>query len=701
MPLMTRLRESLTKVFGIFALLFIIYIILDWGLDVTNRKGRRDNRDIIGNVNGQIIRYNQFNELLRQATEDYKRQTKGKEADDDISAQLRQRSWDQMVTQMLVDQQIKQIGLKITDQELNEWVRGDNPPEMLTRFFSDSTGKFNRAAYEQAMNDPRLKSEWVKIEPELRKQRLQEKLRTLMCASVVVSDGEISQRFKDMSTLLTTKYALFDPARYISDTAVHVTDDDVKTYYNENQDEFKRQHTRKLKYVQFLETPSASDSAAVLDELVNLKKQIEGGADFLEQATTYSETPVSDSIFIKPGQGSAERDSKIFGTAVGSIVGPFIDNDGYHLIKILDTRKGKEPYLHASHILWKINPGDDTTKIYTEARSVLARIKKGEDFADLARLYSKDGSASNGGDLGWNGKGRWVKPFEDAAFKLKVGEVSGLVRSQFGIHIIKVTGRDDREVRIADIHMSIKPSSQTRDNVLQNAKDFAYLAKEGDFDNEAKISKLEVQETQQFAKGPVVPGIGMNDILVKFTFDKKLGSVCEPVRINGGYGVFKISEIKEAGIRPFDEVTEMIRSKVLQKKRIEKVGAVAQQAYTKLAPNDSLGVLKQFDPLLNVLAVGPFSSAQGIPGIGRDFNFIATALRLQPGEISKPFEGTRGYYIVQLVSKTPFDSAGFLSRKTGLRNQILQEKRQRLINDWLTKLKDDASIEDDRDKFFR
>jgi peptidyl-prolyl cis-trans isomerase D len=700
MPLMSNIRERLATIFGVFAAFFIIYIIFDWGMDITGRKSRGGGpNDVMGEVNGQTLHASQFNELVREAAERQKQQT-GKEPDDDAYQQLRQQQWDNLITQILIDQEIEKLGLTVTDQELVNWVRGDNPPESLVRRFTDSTGKFNREMYDMALNDPRLKTEWAKIENDLRREKGQQKLAMVLYSAANVSDGEVKQRFLDQNVRLTANYVLYDPGKYIADTAITATDDDIAKYYKENQDEYKQNAVRKLKYVQFSETPSQSDSAMVLNELNTLNQQIEKGVDFVEQAKTYSETPPSDT-YVKRGELGQQRENAVFGSKPGSVVGPILDTDGYHLIKILDTRKGKDLSVRASHILWMINSTSDTVKIYDEAKKILARARKGEDFASLARMYSQDGSAAGGGDLGWNGKGRWVKQFEDAAFRMKPGEISSLVRSQFGLHIIKVTGRDDREVKIADIYMSIKPSAQTKDQIFQNAQDFSYLAKQGDFEKEAALSKYQVLETSQFAKGPVVPGIGYHDLAMKFAYEKKLGDVSEPMRVSGGYAVFKVSDIKEEGTKPLDEVKEAIRQRVINKKRMEKVGLIAKEAYAKIGTGDDLSVLKRNDPLAQVLTVANFSLNGAVPGIGRDFQFVGTAMRLNKNEISKPFEGLRGYYIIQLTDKVTPDSAAFQAQRQSLGKQMLQERRQRYINDWIAKLKESAKIKDEREKFFR
>nr|WP_312214808.1 peptidylprolyl isomerase [Clostridioides sp.] len=139
--------------------------------------------------------------------------------------------------------------------------------------------------------------------------------------------------------------------------------------------------------------------------------------------------------------------------------------------------------VEASHIL--IKTVDDNNKEFSKekkeaakkkAENVLKEVKDGGDFADLAKKYSQDSSASSGGSLGFFGKGQMVEPFEKAAFSLKVGEVSDLVESQFGYHIIKVTDKKKDETSFEDAKSTIKQSilgekySEKVDKLTKSAK---------------------------------------------------------------------------------------------------------------------------------------------------------------------------------------------------------------------------------------
>jgi hypothetical protein len=120
-----------------------------------------------------------------------------------------------------------------------------------------------------------------------------------------------------------------------------------------------------------------------------------------------------------------------------------------------------------------------------------------------------------------------------------------------------------------------------------------------------------------------------------------------------------------------------------------------------LGPNGDLAVAARTVKNVVDQKTGPFKAQDAPPGIGRDNAFIGHVVSLKPNEISKPFEGSRGYYIVKLLSKSAFDSTQYASTKNTLKEQLLQEKRNRMFSDWLTALRDKADIEDLRDKFYR
>jgi peptidyl-prolyl cis-trans isomerase D len=703
MAVLSDIREKFPKfIIAGAAVIFILLIIFDWGFDITGRKGRGGAQaEILGMVNGKEVNHRLFSELVRRAVENQKKQQNA-DIDAETEREIRSQVWNQLIDEMLIEQEIDRLGISVSDQEIRDIVMGPNPPEYLVQQFKDSTGTFRRDAYQNAMRDPQNKQAWIQVEEGIRQEQKRRKLQSLLLATTIVSESEVRQRFLDRTMTMNANYVLFDFNRLVPDSAVTVLDDDLQKQYESHPGDFQAKASRKVKYVSFYQTASAEDSAAVEKDAENYLDQAKSGVmDFTELAKTYSEIPVTDAFF-KHGELSKQKEDAIFSAKKGDIVGPVKDNDGIHLIKILDQRQGTTEYIKVSHILLNFVPGPDSLKVIQKARALLAQARSGVDFAKLARENSQDyGSAVQGGELGWASRDRFVKPFSDAAFRARVGEFVGPVRTQFGWHIIKVAGRDRREIKIADLALKVKASGLTIDDALKKAEDFASLAKDEGFEKAAENSVYQVFETPEFQKTGSIPGIGQNDALTNFAFTNKLGSVSETIYLRDRVIVAKVSSVREDGIRPIEEVKSVVKSMAMRQKKLDKIREQVEAFYKTLSPSSDIISAVRSNPNLIAQNTGAFKPVDVIPGIGRDLKFMGAVLALRQGELSKPIEGNRGFFIIQLLSKTPFDSVKYNSDHESLSAQLLQEKRNRALSEWHTALREKANIVDHRDKFFR
>ena len=710
MPIMTRMRDSMPVILFGLLIAFLITIVFEWGMDYLGIRGGQ--QDFVGKVNGKKITYREFSELVKTMSDNAKAQS-GQEPDDATSREIRDQAWQSIVTERLVAEEVKRLGITVSDQELRDWVFGDNPPQELRRNFTDSTGNFNREMYEQVLTNPNQyiqdpngrdpqygAKKLQEFEKMLRQQRIQAKLQSMVMASVRVTDGEMMQRFADGSVSYDAQYALFDPSVLVKDADVQLTDDDLRGYYKENIDQYKFDASRKLKYVLFLEKASSADTSTRRRDMEDVASKAKNGADFLNLVYTYSDRPDSGVVFHR-GELSPALDNAVFAASPGSVVGPVEDPEGLHLVKVLEVKKGKNEYVHAAHILLPLQT-PDSAAVKTLAADVARQARGGKDFAALAREYSKDGSnAQSGGDLGWFTKGRMVPAFEKAVFGGKTGEIVGPVRTPFGLHIIRILGREDRDVKLAHVLMKITSSSQSKNDIADRAKDFAYNARESEFTKEAQQTGLDVREAQVEEKTMVIPGVGVNEAASRWAFSAKVGAVSEPYTIANGSVVLCVAESKDAGVRPFDEVKESLKPLELRKKKMERAKELASEARAKLAPGDSLTKLTTFDPRVAVQRTGSFTAAGTILGVGRDPAFIGAATGLSAGQISPPVSGVRGAYLIQLLGRTAFDSSAFAAQKEVLRSRTMQEIRNRFLSEWVTRLKEKADIEDKRDNFYR
>ncbi len=700
---MSKMRDNMPAILVGLLILFVAMIVFEWGMDITGRNNMQYTGNVIGKVNGEEITYPDFEKALNNAVEQYRTSTK-KDPDSQTMSELRDEIWNQMVNQILIKQAARRLGIVVTDQEIVNWVT-NNPetlPDPIKKYFEDSTGHINRQILQGALSStrPDVEQFWTSVQEYLQQQRLQDKLASRLYSAVRIPESTLRMQFEQQNEKLNAAYVLFPAATLFPDSTIKVSESEMRDYYYSHQDEYKTQPTRALKYVVLPVVPSAQDSADIKSEIDRVAALAQTGTDFIELVKEYSDTPYNDK-FVSHGQLDPAIEEEALAAKKGQIVGPFLASDGYHLIKIMDEQTGKNEYVHAAHILIHVIPGPDSMSSYKVADRIIKEARSGANFAALAEKYSQDpGSASRGGDLGWFGKGMMVAPFEKAAFAARVGQVVGPVRTQFGLHIIKVLGKDSRELKIADIKMGIKTSGQTKEDIKQRAEDFIYVAKQDGFDKAANTIRVGVQQTPPFAKGGFIPTVGNYPETATWAFKGSLGAISSVTTISQGDAVFMISGIKNAGVTPFRDLKMQINNILVSKKQIDKALVYATGLEKKLSPTDSLNKMVQLDPRLRYAVTGQFPPASYVPGVGRDYAFVAEANRLNPGQISKPVAGSSGVYIIQLLSKTPFDSTSFKIQRMTMMQQQMQQEKQRIVSDWLQNLKNSASIVDNRSRFF-
>jgi len=205
----------------------------------------------------------------------------------------------------------------------------------------------------------------------------------------------------------------------------------------------------------------------------------------------------------------------------------------------------------------------------------------------------------------------------------------------------------------------------------------------------------------------MVPGIGTLESLNKFAFKnaksffkKDVGEVSEAYQVTNGYVVVKVVDEKKEGVRPFDEVKESLKPRALREKKMAQLKNTVQQKYSSLGENGDLNSLTS-DPNVSVQTTGEFALGGFVPTLGREFAVSGAAKLGAVGKVLPPVQSLRGFYLVKILSRTPFDSSAFNVQKKMMSAQILQGKKQQVLSQWLEKLKEAASIEDNRENFYR
>jgi peptidyl-prolyl cis-trans isomerase D len=694
MGMMAKMRSLAPAFIITVGALFVLFMVIS-DSNVLEAIGGPTN--YIGSVNGVEISYKEFQSAVERQRETQKQQT-GNDIPEDQFDQFREQVWESMVTQKLIEQEVQRLGITVSDEEVKDIILSDDPPAFLKQNFIDSLGIFNREAYEEAIFNPQNEQILLQAEEFVRQSRFSEKLQSLLEAGITITQDEIKRKFIDQNIYMNAQFALFEIGLF-PDSVLNITDADLKEYYNNHPDKFKINAQRKLKYVLFNNEPSHADSMLVVKNLENVKEMAEKDtSDFKYFVDIYSEQTFSiDTLSVSQLSGNAIkvlRDAKN-----GAIVGPFASNKGgYELYHLLKTIPSDQKFVEVSHILIS-QMGDDEANL-AEANRIYEELMSGADFSEMALEYSKDpGSAKNGGNLGWFGKGQMVKEFEDASFNGKIGEIQKPIKTSFGYHIILVNDVSTKNYVVESIYNAVIESATTRDARYTAANDFAYLAQKNGFEKEANLMNYSIQQTGSFMmKSTSIPGLGANKRLIGFAFDNGLNSVSEVHKIPTGYVVAQVSEVISEGLENFDDIQSRVRQLVVIEKQFEKSLALAQEVMKKAG--DDLDKVKEIDPKVQVGTTGRFNTTTAIPTVGKDKAFIYTALQMKVGETSKPIKGLKGYYVIHLNEKTPFDSTMFNNQLPTLRNNIIQEKKNAALNNWIAQIREQADIVDNRYIFY-
>lgn len=692
MAMMAKMRSLAPAFILTVGGLFVLFMIIS-DSNVLEALGGRTNN--IGVVNGTPITYQQFQQSFEQQRE-MQQQQAGQDLTEDQVERLREQVWDGLVSSVLFQQMIDSYGLSVSDDEVRDIILGENPPDFLKQNFIDSLGNFNRQLYEQALFDPQNREVLIQAEEFVRQNRLTSKLQSLIFASVTVGEDEVKRKYIEQNTNLDVEYVLFD-LNSVADSLIKVEDTDLRAYYEKNKNQYKMQAQRKLKYVLFSNLPSSEDSSMVKRSLESVKNRIEDDTtSFKELAEIYSELPYSKDT-LSVSALTPEVVNALNNARDREVVGPFLTTQGYELIKYLGKISTNEVMARASHIL--INQFSEDEENLKEANRIYDELKAGADFSQTAKQFSKDpGSAVRGGDLGYFGKGMMVPEFEQAVFSGRIGEVQKPVKSPFGYHIIKVTDKANYNFVIERIVNQIKQSATTRDRMYTAAVDFAYLARKNNFEKEAELLGYQIQETPLFVKTTTIPGLGANQRLIDFSFENGMNTIGDPFKVFNGYVVVQIAEVATEHFKPFEDVKEQIRPLVIREKKFEVLKARAEQVHKKI--NGDIEKVPQFASDVVLQQTGNFLPSTGnVPTLGRDFAFISKALKMDLNKVSDPIKGQRGYIIMKVLSRTPFNEEQYASQSANIRNTLLQEKRNRYARTWIDKLKENADITDNRHIF--
>ena len=701
---MNKLRDKMPVIIIVVIVAFLATIVFEWGM---NLMGLREDRMLFAKVNGEEITYQQFEQAVEQQAAQMRQQNNGKDIDEAQMQQIRDQVWNGLITQTITKEAMRKYNITVSDKEILDWIynRPEQLPDPIKRNFMDSTGVFNVGFYQQAlgMKTKEATQFWTQVEGYLREVLQSEKLQAVLTAGVRVTEADVLQKYKDDKIFANISYSGLDFSM-ITDTSMNnPSNEEMKKYYDAHKEDFKVDESVKFKYVVFSDAATAEDTAAAQKYLEVLIKDLKTAtledSSLIRLVNDNSVSPFSDT-YQKPNAFGSDATKFLFSAKPGDVSDIIIGNDGYKVIRLIDSKEGEDTYVNASHIL--VNFGTDTAAAKKKAEDIFKRVKAGEDINTLAQQLSDEPSAkTQKGDLGWFTKGAMVKEFEEASMNAKDGEIVGPVKTQFGFHIIQVKGKSKKEFKVAEIKKTVTAGARTKDIAKKKAESFYLDVDKGaNIDTLAKQVNLVCTTTPDVLKDGFIPGAGQNKKLMKLALDSRPKKVFEPVKIQGGYGVYELIEKTPAGYRNFDSIkTTMVKPKVVEQKKFAVLKQMATDLRAKIQNND-IKSLSTLTPPSVVETADSVSVSKPAPKIGQDFAVSDAIFTLKQGEISQPVKGSKGYYLIQLNNVTPFNNDDYLKAYNEIRNGLLAQKKQSVVQEWLQKMQNEADIIDNRDRFF-
>ena len=396
----------------------------------------------IGSIKGEDIDFTSFQSLFEEFSYNYSLNNGTSPSPSDVLL-LREQVWEKFIQDIAFQSEYDKLGITVTSPELVEMVQGNNiHPVVRQAFTSPETGVFESEQvvfFLKNLSSQSIEQQqfWSNFERNLIPLRLRDKYESLISKTNYVNKLESKREYITSNQSASISY-LYVPFYSISDSLVTVSDNELKSFLFNNKDDYQQEESRSIKYISFDVNPSIDDTLYIKNEMNNLKTLINQSS--------------SDSIFASINSDDLDyfislREDEIinlFGSdyKLGDIIDPQISNNQYVFYKLSEILNEDKSSARAKHILFKWNDQSLNSKseVRNEANRVLNLIRNGSDFGEMARMYSQDGSASNGGDLGWFSEGTMVGPFERAVFsKRSEGLINRIIETDFGFHIIYVT----------------------------------------------------------------------------------------------------------------------------------------------------------------------------------------------------------------------------------------------------------------------
>lgn len=549
--MMRQMREATKPIMILSALAFIGLMVFQWGMDVTGRSS--GGLGEIGRANGDAVMYESYMAAYRQIYERVQSQQE-ELIGTAQNAEIEDQAFDEVVTQLLIGQELRRRGITVTDQEISEAAQF-SPPDYLAPQFADSTGGLNLNAY-QTFLASLPPEQLVILEAYYREVIPRTKLLRQLSSGIYVPDAELWREFRDQRDLAEIRYVPFNPATRYEGSDFPVEGRDVEAYYRDHEADFEVPARASVEYVVIEKTPTAADTSASRERAVGLRERIRGGADFAEVARAESGDQATaarggEMGVVQRGREIGPVDSALFAGPAGLLAQPVRSPFGFHVIEVME-RFGADS-VRARHILIPITRTDSSEVALLQQADSLEDLGEAMPLRAAAAAFglvtqtteiTQDfpfvagaGQISEGSD--------WV--FEEAS----PGDVSPVFETTAAFYSLELISSEPAGVLpLEQARESIESTlrfEQQMERALTDAQQLVDRARAGGvLANLAAELGLEVRIAGPFSRNDFVPGIGRQNAVIGAAFGLPTGRVSDVVSTANNRYVIEVLNRSEA-----------------------------------------------------------------------------------------------------------------------------------------------------------
>lgn len=643
---------------------------------------------MVGEIAGKGIKFDVFDAKVKEGIENQKRNLgKTTLTDSEIDGVVQQ-VWNQSINEQVMTKEYEKLGIAVSDEELYD-LMVDHPHPILVRQLSDpQSGKvFDRFAdpatgqlsstklkeFTQSMTDEE-ETQWLNLENYIRQVRIAEKYYSLIKKGLYVTTAATKRSYTAQNTNAGIKYVIKN-YKSVPDSIVKTTEADLTEYYSKHQNEFKQEASRKVEYISYELSPSQEDvdnAKKDMEKIAEDFKAVNAGEDS-SFVVAESDSRFFDMTFHSPGSLSPQIDTTMFKSEPGTVYGPYFENGTYLVSKLIKTKTTADS-AKVRHILISYQ-GSGASQTVTRTKeqakkladSLMAQIKKGGKFAELVEKYSDDSGKNKpadkkegedytgkGGNYGWlNAKSGFVQPFKDAGLDNKKGDIV-IAESNYGYHIIEVLDSKgaQKQVQVATIDRKVEPSSKTMHEVFNLATQFAGNNTTNELFQKAvidqKLNKRIADNIKESDK--TIAGLENPKQLIRWAYENEKGTVSVPMDFGTKYIVAVLTDVKEKGIAPIENVKDALTEKVIKEKKAEMFSKEFNDAAVGAATIDAVATKLK---LAVEQAQNVNFNTTAIPGSANEPVVVGAVAAMKAKTMSKPLTGREGVFLVYVETVTP------------------------------------------------